>query len=115
VITAGAGVATIGVGTVLGLVAARDIHTAESDDQLCGQDRQCTDEGYALIERADREALGSTIAIAAGSVLVVTGFVLVVVDPRTASEEGEPRLGVEAQLAPWVGPGVQGIGVAGRF
>jgi len=115
VITAGAGVASIGVGTILGLVAARDIHTAESDELLCGSDRQCTDEGYALVERADREALGSTIAIAAGSVAVVTGFVLVVIDPHVAGEEGDAPPGAEARVTPWIGPTFQGIGVSGRF
>jgi len=115
VLTAGAGAASIGLGTILGLVAARDIHTAESDELLCGRDRQCTDEGYALIERADREALGSTIAIAAGSIAVVAGFVLVVVDPYESSEEGKPQLGLEARLTPLVGPTFQGFGVAGRF
>ncbi len=107
--------ASVGLGTILGLVAARDIHTAESDETLCGADRQCTDEGYALIERADREALGSTIAIAAGSVAVVAGFVLVVLDTQLHSEAGDQELGVRAQLEPLVGPTFTGLGLSVSF
>jgi hypothetical protein len=115
VISAGAGAASIGLGTILGLVAARDIHTAESDETLCGADRQCSDEGYGLVERADREALGSTIAIAAGSVAVVTGFVLVVLDTGLGTEEGDPEPGLQARLTPMVGPTLNGLSLSIKF
>ncbi len=115
VISAGAGAASVGLGAILGLVAARDIRTAESDETLCGADRQCSDEGYALVERADREALGATIAIAAGSVAVVAGFVLVVLDTGLQTAEGEEDRGVRAQLEPLVGPTINGLSLSMIF
>jgi hypothetical protein len=108
IITTGSGLATLGVGVILGLVASRDVEMAESDDSLCGGDHVCTQEGYDLIERAEDKALGSTVAIAVGSVAVAAGFVLVILDGRVGSD-GSGADSVSARLAPLAGPGLGGL------
>ena len=108
IITTGAGLATLGVGVILGLVAARDIEMAENDEQLCGRDHVCSEEGYRFVEQADDKAIGSTVAIAVGSVAVAAGFVLVILDGRVGGDSGGGDA-VSAKVAPLAGPGVGGL------
>jgi hypothetical protein len=105
VMLSGIGLGTIGIGAVLGVVAARDVHTAEADDALCGSDKRCTPEGYGLIERAEREAMASTVLVAAGTAAVVAGLATLVWRAHVA--------GAELRAAP--GPGRGTIDVRVRF
>jgi hypothetical protein len=90
ILTAGSGVAAIGIGAILGIAAARDVSSAESDASLCGPSRLCTPEGRALVDAADTKAIGSTIAFTAGALAVATGLVLLIADG--ASDGGEVAL-----------------------
>jgi hypothetical protein len=80
---------------VLGVVAARDVHTAEADGALCGNDKRCTPEGYALIERAEREAIASTTLVAVGTAAVVAGLATLVWRAHTSSTELRAAAGPE--------------------
>jgi len=109
VIVAGAGAASLASGALLAASASRDVSTAESSNDLCGASRSCTPAGRDLVARADRKAIAATTTLAVGAAAVVTGFVLVVVDPGGAQQE------VGLTVSPLAGPGVGGITLGGSF
>ncbi|HZO12302.1 MAG TPA: PEGA domain-containing protein [Polyangiaceae bacterium] len=81
IVVTGAGAASIAVGTVLGIMAARYVARAEVDPALCGNvAKQCTEEGFALIGKADDFALGSSIAIGIGAAAVLGGVTLLTIE-----------------------------------
>jgi hypothetical protein len=108
-ITTTAGAAGLAVGTILGLSAARDVRTAQSNALLCGNAGRCTAEGYALIERADDKAIGSTVAFAVGGVAVAAGIGMFVID-AVWGDDDEPA---SSAVMPMIGPA--GGGVRVRF
>jgi tetratricopeptide (TPR) repeat protein len=102
-VTGGVGIVSVGIGALLGAIAAADVNRAESDELLCGLDRVCTAEGSELIERAERQAIASTVLMAVGGAAVVAGFVMVAVDVPGKSES----------VALVIGPGQ--VGLQGAF
>jgi hypothetical protein len=109
-ITTTVGVAGLAIGSILGLSAARDVRTAQSNERLCGNAGRCTADGYALIERADDKAIGSTVAFALGGVSLAAGISMFVID-RVWGRRQEP--GATASVTPWLGLG--SAGVTSRF
>ena len=82
-----AGVVGVGLGTYFG-VAARSSWSSSQD--ACASSANCPDHGAALDahDRASHQALGSTIAFAAGGAALATGVILLVVgapSPATAA------------------------------
>jgi hypothetical protein len=110
VITGAAGVATIGIGAILGIAAARDITTVESDDSLCGDDHQCTPAGRDLVDAAESKAVASTIAFAVGGIAVAAGFTLVVIESSTRTDGGDA-----VAIVPLVVPRGGGLSVHASF
>ncbi len=97
----GFGVAALGAGGVLGLVArGSDSLAAEH----CANATLCDAEGGRLGARASREALASTLAFAVGGAAVAAGVVLVVLAPSSAGASEKPggasRTAVEAIVRP---------------
>ena len=119
-VTGATGIALVGVGAVLGGLAAADVDQAEDDDALCGADRQCTAAGLEHIARADRLANGATAMFVIGGAAVVAGFVMVLVGGRDDDTEvaitpyGDGQCGdAEGLFANGLCGG--GIRVTGRF
>jgi hypothetical protein len=107
-ITGAAGLVTVGVGALLGGLAAADVNQAEEDPTLCGPSHVCTPRGREVIDRADRLAIGSTVLVSAGGAALVAGFVMALLDEPKPSEES-------AWVAPLMGPTEAGLSIGGRF
>jgi hypothetical protein len=89
----GVGVVGLGVGAAFGAVAASTWTDAKA---TCASGTTgCTAEGVRLGTRADEQALVSTIGVAAGSALALSGALLVLLSgderPVTVSAWIEPR------------------------
>ena len=117
VISAGAGIAAMATGALLGASAGRDVNRAEADDALCGAARRCTPAGRELIDEAEAKALGSTLALSLGAVALVGGFVMVLIDPAVGSSAPETGADSAAALTatPWAGLDGGGMLVELRF
>jgi len=93
------GLAGLGVGTAFGVAAM----SKQSDSKAyCRSESLCTQPGLDLVDDAKTAASVSTIAFAAGGVLLVTGVVLVVTAPHRA-----PRASVLG-IAPFAATGGAG-------
>ncbi len=55
----------------------------------------------------------STGALIGGGALALTGIILLIVPPRGSASSDDSGKG--AAVAPWIGPGVAGLGATGRF
>lgn len=73
-ITAGAGVAAIGVGAAFGVIA---LDQQSQSDALCPTDNTCTPEGVQLSKDANTSAWVANISIGAGLVAVAVGTYLI--------------------------------------
>jgi hypothetical protein len=105
----GVGLAGLGLGAALGIVAAGE----ESDlVEACGEDRVCPRDRQADVDAYDRLRAGSTIGLIAGSLAAAAGVTLVLVAPRPATARGARR-GEAAETAVWVGAG--SVGLRRRF
>jgi tetratricopeptide (TPR) repeat protein len=94
----GAGVVGIGVGAVLGIQANR-----KKQDSLdyCPRDPNlCTSQGVDLRDQAKKDALGSTIAFAAGGGLLATGLILLLTLPSHPKRVALSRVNVSLDLSP---------------
>jgi tetratricopeptide (TPR) repeat protein len=107
-VTGSVGIVSLGIGALLGAMAAADVNEAESDDSLCGADRVCTPEGAELIDGADDKAIAATVLLAAGAGALVAGFVMVAAD-----RPARPGSSESARLEVLVGAGH--LGLRGHF
>lgn len=108
-ITGAAGLVTIGVGALLGGLAAAEINEAEEDETLCGANHVCTPAGIDQVETAEGLAVGSTVLFAVGGAALLGGFIMVLVD------DPEPSSEMSVNVMPWLGPGGAGMGIGGSF
>jgi serine/threonine-protein kinase len=113
-VSAGAGVLTMGAGAVLGVIAARK--NDQSLDECPEQPDRCTPRGVALREDAQRYADWSTVGFAAGGGLIVTGVVLYIAAPSSAPKEKPTAAKLaELRVAPAIDTRRLGLTVKGRF
>jgi hypothetical protein len=103
-IAGASGLAVAGVGLGFGLSARSKWN--EANDGLC-TDNVCTPEGQELADAARSRATISTVMVAAGAALVVTGAVLYLTAPRA-----ERRT---ARLIPSAGKDTAGLALVGQF
>ncbi|MBW2522670.1 MAG: tetratricopeptide repeat protein [Deltaproteobacteria bacterium] len=119
IVMAAVGGAAVGIGAVLGGVAASEIGDAESDPALCGEDKLCTPEGQDVVDGARDKATAATLLIGVGAATVVSGFVLVLTTGtfRTdaAPEEAAEQAVRSPRLVPVLGPGHAGVSLTGWF
>jgi hypothetical protein len=117
-IAGGVGVAALGVGAVLGVIAADEAGSAEDDPALC-PGKQCTPAGREEIDAASTKALIASIAFGVGVVAVGAGAVLILTaGSSTPSSKEAARRGwatPTAWVVPALGPDGGGLGVAGVF
>ncbi|MCC6558035.1 MAG: hypothetical protein IT372_34240 [Polyangiaceae bacterium] len=118
-VVGGVGVAALGAGAVLGLVAAGDASDAEDDPALC-PGKRCTPAGREAIDSASTKALVSTIGIGVGVGAIAAGAILIFTSGPTApaKEAAARRRGwasPAARVVPSVGPGAGGVSVIGAF
>jgi hypothetical protein len=103
------GAVGLGVGTVFMLQ-----RKSKLDDraQICPEFENCTqdqvDQNSSLTDEARTASTIGTIGFVAGGVLAATGLVLVITAPSSHSKES-------VAVAPVVGPGFQGVSLAGRL
>ncbi len=101
----GVGVAALGVGAVLGVMALDK--NAESNDGFCLANNHCNQTGYDLRKDALTYATGSTISLIAGGVLTAGGLTLLLVSPSRANTETTGGVSVNV--------GLGYVGVRGAF
>lgn len=107
VLLVGSGAALVGAGTILGLVAARDVGAVASDPALCGAAKTCSSDGLDLVERARAEATASTVSLVVGGAAVAAGFAMLLWPRR--------RGGDVSMVRPLAGPYGGGIEMLVRF
>lgn len=117
IIMAAAGGTAVGVGAILGGLAAGDVNDAEADEALCGADKRCTPEGDEVIEGARAKATAATLLIGVGAATVVSGVVLLLTTGTYRADAGEPadQATAASRLVPAVGPGSAGVVISGSF
>jgi hypothetical protein len=103
----GAGVVSIGVGTVFGI---RAMSLRDDIGARCAGSA-CTGDGLAIRDDAQRSATVSTVSFAAGAVALGVGAWLVVTGKRPVSGAPPPR----AALVPFLDPAARAAGVRGAF
>jgi hypothetical protein len=119
-IVGGVGIAGIGLGAVMGLVASSTASGAEEDPTLC-PGKQCTPAGREEIDSAETTALVSTIGFGVGAAALAAGVVLIVLsgsqdaeDQGAAASSGGGYSG-GLTLLPSLGPSEGGLTVRGSF
>lgn len=107
----GVGVAAVGIGVVLRVLAlGKD---SESNDYCRPDDPMiCTAEGGELRDEAQSLELGSTIALVGGGALLVTGIVLLLTAP---SDSDPPETASRWKLDGQIGPHGGGVGLQLSF
>jgi serine/threonine-protein kinase len=111
VIVGAAGLVSIGVGSVLGLVAAGKLSDSNADGHCV--DNQCDTIGLQLRSDAKDAALVSTILFVAGGVGVAGGIALFFLAPKKKHAQ---VIGLDWQrIAPIVGNGIVGASIGGTF
>jgi hypothetical protein len=112
----GVGWAAFGVGAAVAIGGAitGGLALGKSNDlaDSCPDKESCPEKYSDLPEEADRLALATNILLPVGSVLAVTGIVLVIVGRGGGKEKGD-RAGLE--VAPIAGPSLTGLSLGGRF
>jgi hypothetical protein len=112
-IVGGVGVASLGFGAVMGLMAASDKSAAEDDVTLC-PDQKCTPAGREKIDSAESKALLSTIGFGVGAAAIAGGVVLILTAGGLEHEKA-PEPGPTARVLPTFDPNGGGLTVVGRF
>jgi hypothetical protein len=112
-VVGGVGVAAVGVGAVLGIMAASDAGSAEDDPALC-PNKRCTRAGRDAVDSASTKALISTIGLGVGIAAIGAGAVLILTSGSTGGAEQKPPSST-TWLVPAIGPGGGGLGVIGAF
>jgi hypothetical protein len=118
IIMAALGGTAVGLGAVLGGVAASEVGDAESDPELCGSDKLCTPDGQDVIDGARKKATAATLLIGVGAATVVSGFVLVLTTGTFRADADEDDAAQSARipsLVPALGPGQAGFALTGQF
>jgi len=113
----GVGVVGLGVGAVMGGLAAGDVGNARSDPALC-PDNQCSAAGRAVVNDASTKALVSTIALPVGLAAAGAGVVLFILSSPPSAKKGATlpaRSRVGVAIAPVIGPDGAGVWLDGRF
>ncbi len=101
-IVAGTGVVSVGLGSVLGLLARSELHEGR---QGCDSSNTCTAAAAALIERSRRNGNLATVAFGVGAAALATGLVLYLRSPRDGG----------VRVAPVVAPSAVGVVIAGAL
>jgi hypothetical protein len=99
------GAALVATGVMGGIA----LSTKSSLDKTCPSKTSCPASAQPNIDKLKAMGIGSTVSGAIGGAAVITGIVLVIVLPRTASQA--PTRAFE--IVPWVSP--FGAGASGRF
>lgn len=121
----GVGVVGIGVGGVMGGLAASEVGDARNDPTLC-PDNQCTPAGRAAVNEASTKALVSTIALPVGIAAAGAGVVLLLLSPPPSASkpagtgprnvrQAQPRPRVGVAVAPVIGPDGAAVSIRGSF
>jgi len=122
----GVGVAALGVGAVMGGLAASDKSNLDTDPLLC-QGGTCSDTGRALVEDAKTKALVSTILIPVGGAMLAGGVVMLVVGTMQKNKAAQQKIGRvdnrtrqgamadTLRASPWVSGQSGGVVVMGKF
>jgi hypothetical protein len=112
-----AGLGGIAVGSVFGLQAKSTYDKAIKDTTLCPSKTACYPEGKKLVDAAQADATLSTIAFAAGGVVVAGGLVLILTgrpSPQPPASGNKPS-SASATVVPVLAPGFGGLTAVGRF
>lgn len=113
-VVGGVGVVGLGVGAVMGGLAASDKSNAETDPALCGGG-SCTDTGRQVVEDARTKALVSTVLLPVGGTLLAGGVVLLVVGTLQGKKSDPNKQGIPVLPVPFVGERSAGLVAVGRF
>jgi serine/threonine-protein kinase len=118
-VAAGIGVVGIAVGSVLGIDAKLHLDDSNADGH-CDRDNHCDPVGTAERHQALDAATASTIAFAAGGVLVAAGLGLYFTSPRSGSAPATRKRGAAGtwfglELAPVLGVHERGLALHARF
>jgi hypothetical protein len=108
----GVGAAGIGVGAILGGLAAADVGNAQNDPTLCPE-KLCTPAGREVINGASSKALVSSIALPVGLAAAGAGVVLFLLSPKAPAKTGSGVRSVA--VSPAVGPDGAALSVRGKF
>jgi hypothetical protein len=106
-VAGGLGVAALGVGAVMGGLAAGDASEAK---KLCPTGA-CDAKGWDVVQRGQGRALVSTIGLSMGAAALGAGVVLFLLSRAPAKEDGAAR----ALLVPSFGPQGGGASLIGSF
>jgi hypothetical protein len=108
----GVGIASLGVGTLFGVLAAQQASDAEDDPALC-PDKLCSKEGRKEIDSAKTKALISTIGFGVGVAALAAGVTLVLTTPDERTTRRSAPL--SARIVSSVGPDGGFVGLSGVF
>jgi hypothetical protein len=117
-VVGGVGLASIGLGATMGILAASDKSSATSDPSLCSNDK-CSPAGKAKIDSASTKATVSTIGFGVGIAAVGAGVFLWITSRGTApaASDSAPAAAPApaAAFIPSVGPQGAGLTYARTF
>ncbi|MBW2456092.1 MAG: hypothetical protein JRI68_16355 [Deltaproteobacteria bacterium] len=101
----GVGAAVAIVGGVIGGTVLSDVSAAESDETLCGSDKECTAAGLEHLDAAESKAVAANVLIGVGTGVTVGGAVLLVVglvaDEPSQANAWTLRVGPGGAFAGW--------------
>jgi hypothetical protein len=103
-IVAGLGLAGLGVGSTLGVIARSTYEHAVQTECKGGDPKNCSGQGTQDGNTAHTQAMMSTVAFVAGGVALATGAVLILTAPKAGVSVGAN-----------VGPGAAGLEVVGSW
>jgi tetratricopeptide (TPR) repeat protein len=109
IVVAAAGLVGVGIGSVLGLVAAGKLSDSNADNH-CDLANTCDALGLQLRSEAKDAALVSTIAFIAGGVAIAAGITVYFLAPKKSHRD----LG-RTYFAPLIGSGTYGAAFGGTF
>jgi hypothetical protein len=84
--TVGFGAAALATGAVFGTLSLLQINKAKKDDSLCGQNRDCTPDGWTEKKQAQTKALIADISLGVGVAAVAEGTVLLLTGKKSSEK-----------------------------
>jgi hypothetical protein len=103
-----------GAGLVAGAIfGARAVSAANAAKAFCSND-VCPASVAGNVDQSKTDGNLATGLLVAGGAVTVAGIVLTVVAPGGAAVKSDDD-GSSARVVPWIGPGLAGAGVRGRF